>query len=223
MFFKKKMPTVHYSNSSAEQVLKDVEIEVRRLIIAYQRQVLAPPPWENYCTNGPVQSDAAEETQTAETVESHVTEEPPMPTEKELDEIMPLPKKKKTIASLIGEEQIAVDEAIQEAEQQTDAKSETVIKVEATSSEPKKENVSQPTEKAPAQCAAEPKVPQREVLELTPAQRLSEKWLEFRAARFEAKTQRKALKRYYKSLNFQVKCNVEPLEMLLDFLHERMN
>lgn len=211
MFFKKKMPTVHYSNSSAEQVLKDVEIEVRRLIIAYQRQVLAPPPWENYCTNGPVQSDAAEETQTAETVESHVTEEPPMPTEKELDEIMPLPKKKKTIASLIGEEQITVDEAIQEAEQQTDA------------SEPKKENVSQPTEKAPAQCAAEPKVPQREVPELTPAQRLSEKWLEFRAARFEAKTQRKALKRYYKSLNFQVKCNVEPLEMLLDFLHERMN
>ena len=30
------------------------------------------------------------------------------------------------------------------------------------------------------------------------------------------------MKRYYKSLAFQVRCNVEPLEDLLDFIHDRL-
>ena len=41
-------PVVQYNGAAAEQVLKDIEIEVRRLIIEYQRRTLTPPPWETY-------------------------------------------------------------------------------------------------------------------------------------------------------------------------------
>lgn len=187
-------PAVVYSGVNAEQVLKDIEIEVRRIIIDCQRKVLTPPPWEIRAavTNGPQQTPT----------------EPPMPTEKELDEIMPLPEKpkRKKLKDIMGDEalpgQIGIEEAIAAAD--------------AAPTQP-------PVAAAPPSTATPPPVqtqPRDE--DLTPAQHISARWLSFRERRFEARQERRARRKYYKSLEFQVKCNVEPLEELLDFIHDRL-
>ena len=188
-------PAVVYSGVNAEQVLKDIEIEVRRIIIDCQRKVLTPPPWE---------------TAAAVTNESPQTPaEPPMPTEKELDEIMPLPEKpkRKSLKDIMGDDelpgQIGIEEAIAAAE---------------AAPTPPPVAADPPSTATPTPVQTQPRVDQ----DLTPAQRLSARWLAFRERRFEARQERKARRRYYKSLEFQVKCNVEPLEELLDFIHDRL-
>lgn len=179
-------PAVVYSGVNAEQVLKDIEIEVRRIIIDCQRKVLTPPPWEIQAaaTNEPQQTPA----------------EPPMPTEKELDEIMPLPSqpKRKKLKDIMRDEeppgQIGIEEAIAAAD--------------AAALPPP----------VTAQPAEAPTFTQTGAQDLTPMQRLAARWLAFRERRFAARQEC----RYYKSLAFQVKCNVEPLEELLDFIHGRL-
>ena len=188
-------PAVVYSGVNAEQVLKDIEIEVRRIIIDCQRKVLTPPPWETAAAvaNEPPQTPA----------------EPPMPTEKELDEIMPLPEKpkRKSLKDIMGDEelpgQIGIEEAIAAAD---------------TAPSPPPVAVDPPSPATPTPVQTQPRVDQ----DLTPVQRLSARWLAFRERRFETRQERRARRRYYKSLEFQVKCNVEPLEELLDFIHDRL-
>lgn len=192
-------PAVVYSGVNAEQVLKDIEIEVRRIIIDCQRHVLTPPPWEipAAVANEPQQTPA----------------EPPMPSEKELDEIMPLPMKpkKKKLSEIIaaGDNatplpgQIDIEEAIAAADA-------------APTPPPVAADPPSPATPTPVQTLL------RDDQTLTPVQRLSARWLAFRERRFEARQERRARRRYYKSLEFQVKCNVEPLEELLDFIHDRL-
>lgn len=188
-------PAVVYSGVNAEQVLKDIEIEVRRIIIDCQRKVLTPPPWEipAAVTNEPQQTPV----------------EPPMPTEKELDEIMPLPEKpkRKSLKDIMGDDelpgQIGIEEAIAAAE---------------AAPLPPPVTADSPSPATPTPVQTQPRDDQT----LTPVQRLSARWLAFRERRFEARQERKARRRYYKSLEFQVKCNVEPLEELLDFIHDRL-
>ena len=192
---KSAQPAGVYSGVNAEQVLKDIEIEVRRIIIDCQRKVLTPPPWEipAAVTNEPWQMPT----------------EPPMPTEKELDEIMPLPEKpkRKKLKDIMGDEalpgQIGIEEAIAAAD--------------AAPAQP-------PVAADPPSTATPPPVQTqpRDEQDLTPAQHISARWLSFRERRFEARQERRARRRYYKSLEFQVKCNVEPLEELLDFIHDRL-
>lgn len=188
-------PAVVYSGVNAEQVLKDIEIEVRRIIIDCQRKVLTPPPWEIAAAvaNEPSQTPA----------------EPPMPTEKELDEIMPLPEKpkRKSLKDIMGDDelpgQISIEEAIAAANT-------------APSPPPVAADPPSPATPMPVQTQFQ------DEQDLTPVQRLSARWLAFRERRFEARQERRARRRYYKSLEFQVKCNVEPLEELLDFIHDRL-
>lgn len=188
-------PAVVYSGVNAEQVLKDIEIEVRRIIIDCQRKVLTPPPWEipAAVANEPQQTPA----------------EPPMPTEKELDEIMPLPEKpkRKSLKDIMGDDELSEQIGIEEA-------------IAAADAAP-----SPPRIAADSPSAATPTPVQtllRDDQTLTPVQHLSARWLAFRERRFEARQERRARRRYYKSLEFQVKCNVEPLEELLDFIHDRL-
>ena len=188
-------PAVVYSGVNTEQVLKDIEIEVRRIIIDCQRKVLTPPPWE---------------TAAAVTNESPQTPaEPPMPTEKELDEIMPLPEKpkRKSLKDIMGDDELPGQIGIEEAIAAADA-----------APSPPPVAADPPSTATPTPVQTQPRVDQ----DLTPAQRLSARWLAFRERRFEARQERKARRRYYKSLEFQVKCNVEPLEELLDFIHDRL-
>lgn len=188
-------PAVVYSGVNAEQVLKDIEIEVRRIIIDCQRKVLTPPPWEipAAVANEPQQTPA----------------EPPMPTEKELDEIMPLPEKpkRKSLKDIMGDEELSGQIGIEEAIAAADA---------APSPPPVAADPPSAATPTPVQTLL------RDDQTLTPVQRLSARWLAFRERRFEARQERKARRRYYKSLEFQVKCNVEPLEELLDFIHDRL-
>ena len=188
-------PAVVYSGVNAEQVLKDIEIEVRRIIIDCQRKVLTPPPWEipAAVTNEPQQTPV----------------EPPMPTEKELDEIMPLPEKpkRKSLKDIMGDDELPGQIGIEEA----------IAAAEAAPSPP-------PVAADPPSAATPTPVQTllRDDQTLTPVQHLSARWLAFRERRFEARQERRARRRYYKSLEFQVKCNVEPLEELLDFIHDRL-
>lgn len=188
-------PAVVYSGVNAEQVLKDIEIEVRRIIIDCQRKVLTPPPWEipAAVANEPQQTPA----------------EQPMPTEKELDEIMPLPEKpkRKSLKDIMGDEELPGQIGIEEAIAAADA---------APSPPPVAADPPSAATPTPVQTLL------RDDQTLTPVQRLSARWLAFRERRFEARQERKARRRYYKSLEFQVKCNVEPLEELLDFIHDRL-
>ena len=188
-------PAVVYSGVNAEQVLKDIEIEVRRIIIDCQRKVLTPPPWEIRATvtNGQQQTPT----------------EPPMPTEKELDEIMPLPEKpkRKKLKDIMGDEalpgQIGIEEAI--------AAADVAPTQPPVAADP-------PSTATPPPVQTQP----RDEQDLTPAQHISARWLSFRERRFDARQERRARRKYYKSLEFQVKCNVEPLEELLDFIHDRL-
>ncbi len=188
-------PAVVYSGVNAEQVLKDIEIEVRRIIIDCQRKVLTPPPWEipAAVANEPQQTPA----------------EPPMPTEKELDEIMPLPEKpkRKSLKDIMGDEELPGQIGIEEAIAAADA---------APSPPPVAADPPSAATPTPVQTLL------RDDQTLTPVQHLSARWLAFRERRFEARQERRARRRYYKSLEFQVKCNVEPLEELLDFIHDRL-
>ena len=188
-------PAVVYSGVNAEQVLKDIEIEVRRIIIDCQRKVLTPPPWEISAAvaNEPQQTPA----------------EPPMPTEKELDEIMPLPEKpkRKSLKDIMGDEELPGQIGIEEAIAAADA---------APTPPPVAADPPSPATPTPVQTQL------RDEQTLAPVQHLSARWLAFRERRFEARQERRARRRYYKSLEFQVKCNVEPLEELLDFIHDRL-
>lgn len=209
----KKMPVMsaQYSGDVAWRVLDDVEIEIRRLIIEYQRKTLTPPPWELV----QMPSDAAVGECAAVQEPANEVQFPPMPSEKELDEIMPLPMKpkKKKLSEIIaaGDNatplpgQIDIEEAIAEAE--TQAPANDVAPPQSAASAP--ETVSAP----PAR--PEP------VSELSPAQRLSARWLEFSQRRYDARQERRLRRRYYRSLEFQVKCNIEPLEELLEFIQAK--
>ena len=186
---------LRYTDAAAWRIVYEVELEIRRLIIDCQRKVLTPPPWETAAAvaNEPPQTPT----------------EPPMPTEKELDEIMPLPEKpkRKSLKDIMGDDelpgQIGIEEAIAAAD---------------TAPSPPPVAADPPSPATPTPVQTQPRVDQ----DLTPVQRLSARWLAFRERRFDARQERRARRRYYKSLEFQVKCNVEPLEELLDFIHERL-
>ena len=132
-----------------------------------------------------------------------------MPTEKELDEIMPLPEKpkRKSLKDIMGDEELPGQIGIEEAIAAADA---------APTPPPVAADPPSAATPTPVQTLL------RDEQTLAPVQRLSARWLAFRERRFEARQERKARRRYYKSLEFQVKCNVEPLEELLDFIHDRL-
>lgn len=146
-------PVVQYNGAAAEQVLKDIEIEVRRLIIEYQRRTLTPPPWETY--DFPAQPCAAAQDDDAAICRR--TEDHP----------------ERNIADLLADDPV---------EPSGDAAAAAVDE-----------------RSAPSQ---RPETPQRAL------------------TRRELRAERKATKRYYRSLAFQVRCNIAPLEDLLEYLHE---
>lgn len=177
-----RRPVVQYNGATAEQVLKDIEIEVRRLIIEYQRRTLAAPPSNE-----------------APTAAVAVPVEVPAETET-VSPAVALPRKKR-MSDILGttvndSEQADVSTVSETTEETTDSP--------APSAKPGR-----------AVEAPQPQPPQP----LSAAQQLRSRVLALR----EARAERKWMKRYYKSLAFQVRCNVEPLEDLLDYLHERSN
>lgn len=182
-----RRPVVQYNGATAEQVLKDIEIEVRRLIIEYQRRTLAAPPSNE-----------------APTAAVAVPVEGPSETET-VSPAVALPRKKR-MSDILG---TTVDDS-EQADVPTTSETAPCRAPEETADSPAP--LAQPGR---AVEAPQPQPPQP----LSAAQQLRSRVLALR----EARAERKWMKRYYKSLAFQVRCNVEPLEDLLDYLHERSN
>lgn len=185
-----RRPVVQYNGATAEQVLKDIEIEVRRLIIEYQRRTLAAPP----SNEAPIVATipvSVEVPTTSEATPCGATEE-----------TVPPPRKKR-MSDILG---TTVDDS-EQADVPTVSETTPCRKTEETADSPAP--LAQPGR------AVEAPRPQP----MSAAQQLRSRVLALR----EARAERKWMKRYYKSLAFQVRCNVEPLEDLLDYLHERSN
>lgn len=188
-----RRPVVQYNGATAEQVLKDIEIEVRRLIIEYQRRTLAAPP----SNEAPIVATipvSVEVPTTSEATPCGATEE-----------TVPPPRKKR-MADILG----TTVGSGEQADVPTVSETTPCRRTEETADSPV------PSVKpAEAVEAPQPQPPQP----MSAAQQLRSRVLALR----EARAERKWMKRYYKSLAFQVRCNVEPLEDLLDYLHERSN
>lgn len=182
---------VQYNGATAERVLMDVEIEVRRLIIEYQRRVLAPPPWENQNAGTPATNTVSVAATPSPSEESAVAAAPTAAPA----------KKKKKLAELISDGdqlpgQISIDDVIPDEN--------------ATVSDESIEAPQQHIDQTP------PSPPE-------PApQTFFEKIADRQLALLERRADRKDIKQYYKSAAFQVKCSIEPLEELLNFIHERL-
>lgn len=176
-----RRPVVQYNGATAEQVLKDIEIEVRRLIIEYQRRTLAAPP----SNEAPIVATTSEATPCGAT-----------------EETVPPPRKKR-MSDILG---TTVDDSEQ---------ADVLTVSETTPCRKTEETADSPAPLAQPGRAVEAPQPQP----MSAAQQLRSRVLALR----EARAERKWMKRYYKSLAFQVRCNVEPLEDLLDYLHERSN
>lgn len=222
-------PAIQYSSGTpAEQVLKDIEIEVRRLIIEYQRRMLTPAPWE--WTEDVADKPNENPAPSASAPSEPESAEPPV---KDLDEIMPLPAevpkpRKKKLADILGKEseeqlpgQIHIDEAIKGAETSAQAETADAGHQTAPSVAPQAET----SAPCAAQSACGTTQPQQapSAPTFTAAQMLAARKLEAKRLRIEAAAERKRRKQYYKSLAFQVKCNIEPLEELLNFIHGRLD
>lgn len=175
---------MQFNGAAAAEVLKDIEIEVRRLIIEYQRRTLTPPP-SNEASTAAVAIVPVEGPSETETVSPAVA----------------LPRKKR-MSDILG---TTVDDS-----EQADVSSVS----ETTPCRRTEETVDSPAPLAQPGRAVEAPRPQP----MSAAQQLRSRVLALR----EARAERKWMKRYYKSLAFQVRCNVEPLEDLLDFIHDRL-